>query len=48
MGDEEIQQQLDVEAAQGNGFGPQNIHVGFVFTNFQPNLSAASSFVSVT
>lgn len=46
MGDKEFQQQLDEEAAQGNVFGPQNIHVVFVFTNFQPNLSTASSFVS--
>jgi hypothetical protein len=33
MNDDEIQQHLNEEAAHGLGFGPQNLNVGFVFTN---------------
>jgi len=33
MDDEEIQQQLQEEAAGGNPFGPLNVHVGFALVN---------------
>jgi len=45
MADEEIKQLLDEEAAQGNAPRPQNIHVGYVFTGLQPNISTVSPFV---
>lgn len=38
MAEDEIQQQLHEEAAQGVAFAPQNLQMGFVFTSFQPKL----------